>query len=46
MQLDSYSDSVFTLDGKEISKEEAKKMLRTLGEAYEPDLKWTRMAVD
>ena len=46
MQLDSYGDSVFTLDGKEISKEEAKKMLRTLGEAYEPDLKWTRMAVD
>jgi hypothetical protein len=46
MQLDSYGDSVFTLDGKEISKEEAEKMLRTLGEAYEPDLKWTRMAVD
>ena len=46
MQLDSYGDSVFTLDGKEISKEEAEKMLRTLGKAYEPDLKWTRMAVD
>ena len=45
-QLDDYGESVYTLDGTEISKEEGEAMVRQLGESYEPKLKWTKLAVE
>lgn len=45
-QIESYGESNYFLDGKEISREKGENMVRSLGEPYEPKLKWTKLAVE
>lgn len=45
-RIDSYGESKYYLDRKEISKAEGEKMVCSLGESYEPNLKWTKLAVE
>ena len=45
-ELEDYTDSDYFLDGQEISKEKGREMVRQLGEPYEPELKWTKLAVE
>ena len=45
-QEEGYGESVYTLDGKEISKEKGREMVRQLGEPFEPELKWTKLTVE
>ena len=42
-EAEDYVISTYTLDGKEISKNKGEKMVQSLGEPYEPDLKWTEL---
>ena len=42
-QQEDYGDNVYFLDGKEISKKKGENIVRTLGEPYEPELKWTEL---
>ena len=42
-EAEDYVISTYTLDGKEISKKKGENIVRTLGEPYEPDLKWTEL---
>ena len=45
-EAEDYVESAYTLDGKEISKSSGRKMVQSLGEPYEPELKWTELAVE
>lgn len=42
-EAEDYVISTYTLDGKEISKKKGENIVRTLGEPYEPNLKWTEL---
>ena len=45
-KAEDYVISAYTLDGKEISKEKGEKMVQSLGEPYEPKLKWIELTVE
>lgn len=45
-QEEDYVESSYTLNGKEISRKEGIKLEKSLGEPYEPNLKWTKLAVE
>ena len=44
-QEEGYIESSYTLNGKEISRKQGREMESSLGEPYEPSLRWTEMAV-
>ena len=44
-KIESYGESNYFLDGKEISREKGENMVRSLGEPYEPELKWIELTM-
>ena len=43
-EKEEYGDSYYTLDGEQITKEKAEKIIKSLGEPLEPKLKWKKLA--
>ena len=45
-QLETYGESTYTIDGKEVSKAEGEKLLRSLGTEIEYKPKWKKLKMD
>ena len=43
-EKEDYGDSTYSLDGQPISKENAEKIIKSLGEPLEPQIKWKKLA--
>ena len=45
-QTETYGESDYFLDGRELSRKKGQEMVRSLGEPYEPNLKWKRLSME